>query len=120
MKTMGIQAIDFLKIDVEGMEHMVLKGSRERLKGVRCIQFEYGVFNITSRFLLRDFFTFLEPLGFTIGKIYPDHVEFFDYHFVRENFMGNNSLAVQKGDRELVALLEGSGARKVEKFETGK
>lgn len=102
----GIEKIDFLKVDVEGMELMVLKGFGEQLRKVRCIQFEYGIFNIASRILLLDFFDYLKRFDLVIGKIYPDHVEFLDYHFTRENFMGNNYLAIHKDDVELRRLLE--------------
>jgi FkbM family methyltransferase len=37
--------IDFLKIDVEGMELLVIKGFAEGLRKVKVIQFEYGIFN---------------------------------------------------------------------------
>lgn len=37
-----IKEIDFLKIDVEGMETKVLRGFGDMLKNVKCIQFEYG------------------------------------------------------------------------------
>jgi FkbM family methyltransferase len=39
----NISHIDFLKIDVEGMETKVLLGFGDFLKNVRYIQFEYGI-----------------------------------------------------------------------------
>ncbi len=102
------QRIDLLKIDTEGMELSVLKGFGEHLATVRLIQFEYGVFNISSRALLVDFFNLLTPLGFAIGKIFPHGVEFFDYHFSREDFRGNNYVAVKSSDVELQRALAGN------------
>lgn len=73
----GIETIDYLKIDVEGAEHRVLKGARALLKGgkISCMQFEYGAFSIESRFLLKDYFDLLAD-RFVIGKVFPDHVAF--------------------------------------------
>ncbi len=52
----GIGRVDFLKLDVEGAEHLVLQGLNEYLqKGrIRLVQFEYGLVNILTHFLLRD------------------------------------------------------------------
>ena len=54
-----IQNVDLLKIDVEGHELKVIKGFGDHIKNVRLIQFEYGVYNITSKDLLWDFFSYL-------------------------------------------------------------
>jgi len=104
----NIESIDYLKIDVEGMDLKVLKGFGEKLKSVKAIQFEYGIFNISSHDLLSDFFVFLEGLGFVIGKVYPTHVHFFKYHFEHEDFGGNNYVAVRDDEHELIDRLSGS------------
>ena len=101
----GVDSVDFLKIDVEGMDFKVLKGFEDLLGAVKIIQFEYGIFNIASRALLLDVFNLLEPRGFLIGKIYPKYVEFFDYHFSREDFGGHNYIAVKKEQHDLLAKL---------------
>ncbi len=107
MRACGIETVDFLKIDVEGMDLHVLKGFGELLRAVKVIQFEYGAFNIQSRALLKDFFDLLKPFGFKIGKVYPLGVEFFDYRFTRENFMGNNYVAVRQDGSGTAELLAG-------------
>ena len=60
----GIERIDFLKIDVEGAEHRVLKGLSKMIDGdgVACVQFEYGPFSLDTRFLLKDYFALLALL----------------------------------------------------------
>jgi hypothetical protein len=74
----AIDRIDFLKIDVEGAEYRVLNGFARGLadRRITVIQLEYGHINIFSHFLLLDFYRLLEPLGFALGKLYPDGVAF--------------------------------------------
>jgi FkbM family methyltransferase len=105
----GIERVDFLKLDVEGFEPNVLRGFARMLAAGRigAIQFEYGYGNIVSRFLLRDFYELLGPLGMRIGKIYPRGVEFRDYDLRAENFLGSNFLAVQASQDELIRALAG-------------
>ena len=93
---LGLQKIDFLKIDVEGAEHLVLKGFEEVLKlgKISAIQFEYGKGSINSKFLLKDYYEYLEPMGYKIGKIYPNYIDFKSYNWNDENFIGANYLAV--------------------------
>ena len=105
----SIENVDFLKIDVEGMDLKVLKGFGNKLQSVKAIQFEYGIFNIASHDLLSDFFVYLKSHGFVIGKVYPAHVYFFNYHFKYEDFGGNNFIAVRDSEAELIANLSGKG-----------
>ena len=105
-----ISTVNFLKIDVEGMDHHVLHGFGNQLNNVAVIQFEYGVFNIQSRTLLKDFYDLLVPFGFQIGKIYPRGVDFCPYRFTDENFMGNNFLAARPGS-PIFAQLAGAFKR---------
>lgn len=106
----GINIIDFLKVDVEGMDLKVLKGFEDKLKQVRIIQFEYGIFNISSHDLLSDFCDYLDTMGFVVGKIFPGYVDFFVYHFDKENFYGGNYLAVKRGEEEMIRRLSQRGA----------
>ena len=99
----GVGRVDFLKIDVEGAEHLVLQGLEESLrKGrIRFIQFEYGLVNILTHFLLRDFYELFRGYGYAVGKIYPDFVEFRDYDLRDEDFLGPNYLACRLDDKAL-------------------
>jgi len=103
----GITQIDFLKMDVEGMEDRVLRGFSELLerRAIRVIQFEYGRVNIESHFLLKDFYSLLTGYGFTVGKIYPDEVLFKDYVYTDEDFLGPNYLAVLRSETALIERL---------------
>jgi FkbM family methyltransferase len=91
----GIAKIDFLKIDTEGAEYAILLGFKRMLEGGRIdvIQFEYGLPNILSRKLVRDFHELLAPLGYRIGKLYPEKIEFRPWHPNAEERPGPNYVA---------------------------
>jgi FkbM family methyltransferase len=104
----GVERIDLLKIDVEGFEDRVLKGFEPMLQAgrVEVVQFEYGIPNITSHVLLADFSALFDELGYTVGKIYPLHVDFRAYdRTTDEDFRGPNFLAVKRTRGDLIARL---------------
>lgn len=109
MAEQGIDRIDLLKIDVEGAEHLVLQGLAGALAGGRIgvIQFEYGQANIVTRFLLRDFHLLLESHGYSVGKLYPNRVDFRRYRFEHEDFIGPNFVAVPSDAAGVKELLMG-------------
>jgi FkbM family methyltransferase len=104
--------IDFLKIDVEGMDHQVLQGFEELIQagGVDVVQFEYGQGNILSNFLLRDFYEFFTRRGYEVGKIFPNYVDFRAYAMTDEDFIGPNYLACRRDKPTYIQAL-GGGAR---------
>jgi len=57
----GVEVIDFLKIDVEGHEMSVLRGSGNMLQSgkIKVIQFEFGTGNISSKTFFKDFYDLL-------------------------------------------------------------
>jgi FkbM family methyltransferase len=103
----GIEEIFFLKIDTEGWDHNVLSGAQRMLSEgrVTVIQFEYGPWAISTRFLLKDFYNLLGAYGYVIGKIFPKAVEFGHYGTDLEDFRGLNYLAVRINETQLVAKL---------------
>ncbi len=105
----GISDVDFLKLDVEGAEHLVLQGLEATLRrqNVRFVQFEYGQKDIFTHFLLRDFYLLLAAYGYIVGKIFPDYVEFREYDLNDEDFIGSNFLAARVGDPALPRLHAG-------------
>ncbi len=75
----GLDHITLLKIDTEGHDHAVLRGA-QRLFGEQRIlitQFEYNHRWVYARSFLRDAFELLEPLGYRLGKLTPQGVEFY-------------------------------------------
>jgi FkbM family methyltransferase len=109
LATQAIRDVDFLKIDVEGAEHLVLRGFEQLLRErrVRFVQFEYGRVNILTRFLLKDFHDLFAQHQYVVGKIYPDYVDFRSYDLSQEDFLGPNYLACRAGD-PAQARLQGS------------
>lgn len=107
MRGSGVKRIDFLKIDVEGAEHLVLNGFGTAIDAgeIDVIQFEYGRVNIITHFLLRDFYEFFESRGYLVGKLCPDHVDFRAYTLEDEDFIGPNYVAVRKMRPEIVEAL---------------
>jgi FkbM family methyltransferase len=105
----GIERVDFLKIDVEGMEERVLRGFEGLFArgAIDVVQFEYGRASILNRFLLRDFHAFLRARGFLVGKIFPDHVAFKEYDFSDEDFLGPNYLACREERTDYFRALGG-------------
>lgn len=105
----GILRVDFLKVDVEGAENLVLEGFGSLLaKGaIRIIQFEYGFANGDSHFLMRDFFDFFLSYGYVLSKVRRNGFHFGDFSYEMNNFdSGPNYLAVAKTDRQVLDLLQ--------------
>ena len=100
----GIDAIDFLKIDVEGAELAVLRGLAGLLGrgAVTAVQFEYGAFAPQQRILLRDFYD-LFGKDYRVGRILPAGVAFADYSGLMETSSFSNFLALRKDALGLLA-----------------
>ena len=104
----GLLSIDFLKIDVEGAEHLVLKGFSSTLEQqkVRIIQFEYGYANGDGSFLMRDFYDFLGGFGYVIARVERGGLDFRDWRYPDNDFKsGPNYVAVLGHDTEVINLL---------------
>jgi FkbM family methyltransferase len=99
-----VKYIDFLKIDIEGMEYDALIGFLANLKSntIQAIQFEYGEFNIHSEKMLKHFYELLTE--YHIGKLYPNHIEFQGWHHDLENFKPANIVAINRQNKELIKL----------------
>jgi FkbM family methyltransferase len=98
VKSRLIDRIDFLKIDTEGHEGRVFKGFENTLREgkVKMLQFEYSFVCVLTKWMLIDSYKFLEPLGFKLGKLNKDHIEFHDYTLLHETFAGPEYVAVHE------------------------
>jgi FkbM family methyltransferase len=91
-----LEHITLVKIDTEGHDLAVLRGARELLTQHRIsfVQFEYNHRWIYGRWLLRDAFELLEPLGYRLGKLTPRGVEFYPgWDIDLETFVEGNYVA---------------------------
>jgi FkbM family methyltransferase len=92
----AIEHVLLLKIDTEGHEMAVLRGAARMLASgsIELIQFEYNHRWIASRHFLRDAFELLQPLGYRLGKITGEGIEFYDkWHYELETWYEGNYLA---------------------------
>ena len=110
IKENNIVSIDFLKLDIEGAEYDALLGFENAIKGgiIKLVQFEYGYINISTKKLLIDYYTFFEANGYIVGKVFPKNVEFRNYNFKYEDFIGPNFVAVKKTETTLINALRNS------------
>jgi FkbM family methyltransferase len=94
VRALGWPRVDFVKIDVEGMELEALKGFGPLLDAaaIGVIQFEFGVFALQQRILMRDF---CELLGgqYKFGRLQRNHIAFSDYDFRWESSEMSNFVA---------------------------
>lgn len=90
-----IQDIYFMKIDTEGHDFEVLKGFNNALnqKRIHIIQFEYNETSISARVFLKDYFDYLQPKQYKIGRVFPKKIEFTEYSTTLEDHRGSNWIA---------------------------
>ena len=94
-RTRGIDAIDFMKIDVEGHELSVLKGATAMLSHIAHIQFEFNEGNVLSRTFMRDFYELLRD--YQLFRLAPDRlIPMGPYASRHEIFQFQNIFAVRK------------------------
>ncbi|QDD00472.1 FkbM family methyltransferase [Candidatus Methylopumilus planktonicus] len=106
----NIQNIDFLKIDVEGAEHLVLEGFQNMLKkkSIKIIQFEYGYASGDAKFLMKDFFNLLNKYNYIVGPLKPNGVYFMNFEYPLNDFnSGPNYVAILKSEPELIKKVSG-------------
>ncbi len=94
-----IEAVDFMKLDIEGHELAALRGAKDSLesKRIKALAFEFGCGNMNSRTYFYDLWDFLRPYGYTIKRICPGGVllPIEEYSQELEHFRGvSNYLAL--------------------------
>lgn len=104
----SVDFIDWLKVDVEGAEHLVFSGFEKMLKkkAIRVIQFEYGFNNGDAGFLMRDFFELFSSYGYVLAKIRKRRIEFSGFHHTMNNFeSGPNYVGIRQDDQAALQAL---------------
>lgn len=107
--THGIEQIRLLKVDAEGHDLAILRGSKQMLerRAVDLVQFEYNSRWIDARIFLLDAFELLGNYGYRLGKITPRGIETYDQwnpeleKFVEGNYLG--FLPKLSGDLPLIS-----------------
>jgi FkbM family methyltransferase len=92
----SISKIDLLKIDVEGNDVNVLKGSKKLMESqsIKVIQIEYGGTYLDSRFLLKDIFT-LAKSNYKVYLILPKKLKLIKFYDPKlENYKYKNFVLV--------------------------
>ncbi len=103
-----VNKIDFLKIDVEGAEHLVLMGFSSLLakKAIRVIQFEYGYTNGDAKFLMRDFYALFDQYGYVVGRVEQGGVRIQPWSYSLNDFKsGPNFVAVHRDDADAIQAI---------------
>lgn len=95
----NIDKIDFLKIDAEGAEWVILQGAADLIaqNKITAIQFEYGGCYIDAKTKLEDIVYFLSKHDYLIFRIVPNgliHIAEWSPHL--ENFIISNYVAIKK------------------------
>jgi len=101
----GLQAIAFMKMDIEGHELAALRGAAGLLESgqIMSLSFEFGSSNLNSRTFFKDLWDMLVPLGYAIWRVLPGGhilpVEY--YHETLEHFRGvSNYIASRRAPVE--------------------
>jgi len=92
-----IEHINLLKIDTEGWEMNVLRGFEQMFSEHRIdvAQFEYGYLNGENHTVARDFWQFLEPMGYTVGRLHKNGIDLSGFRYPYNNFTsGPNFVAL--------------------------
>ena len=97
LDSLGIQKLDFLKVDAEGHDFEVLLGFAKSLESGRIdvVQFEYNYFTLLAGRSLRDFFILLTAHGFDLFRLLPNGLEASTYDQSIEDFRQSNWVAIR-------------------------
>ena len=109
-----IDHIDFIKIDVEGAEYLVLQGLIPLLKEqkITVIQFEYGYTSGDLHFLMKDFYDFFASYGYSVGPLKFTGVLFGEFNEYLNSFRsGPNFVAVLSHRQDIMDAIRGTPIR---------
>jgi FkbM family methyltransferase len=89
----GIDHIDFLKIDTEGWEWIVLDGFKRMLseKRIDVVQFEYGYLTADQHVSMKDFWRLFGSYGYAVGPLSKDGIAFREFTYWDNTFRENSN-----------------------------
>jgi FkbM family methyltransferase len=101
----GIQTVDFIKIDVEGAEPLVLRGLEKTIEGKRVsvVQIEHG----HSEWQLKDYGRFFSDRGFVFGKVFPRYCDFSRNYSEFRQAVVSNYVAIRADRLDLLEAAAG-------------
>lgn len=105
-----IDAVDFVKSDVEGFDLSVIRGARPLLEEGRIgvFQFEYNHRWISTRTYLRDVFELVEGLQYRVCKVVPEGIDGYEsWHAELEAYFEVNYLLVREDLMESLSVRRG-------------
>lgn len=100
-----ITHVDLLKVDAEGHDYHVLVGARSLLEkgAIDVLQFEYNHRWIGARRYLKDVFDLVVPLGYHVGKVTPEGIEWYPkWEPQLETLIEANYVAARQGPWQLM------------------
>jgi FkbM family methyltransferase len=105
IESMGIDHIDFIKIDTEGYEFEVIDSLGRYLDPtfIDFVQFEYGGTSLDAGVSLRKFFTRFEASGFVVAKIMRSGLMVRPYGEWMDDFRYANFVAISGQKMPLVS-----------------
>ena len=90
-----LQSIDYVKIDTEGNEFLVLQGFGNNLKKCKLIQFEFGLGTLYAKNYFIDFWNFFKNNNFSLYIITPSGPKIIkSYSYIYEHFDAINFIAL--------------------------
>lgn len=98
-KDHAIDKIDFLKIDAEGAEWVILQGASDLVREgkIKAIQFEYGGCYLDANSTLEDIFHFFTSSGYVLFRIVPNGlIQISEWSQHLENYVISNYVAVKE------------------------
>jgi FkbM family methyltransferase len=108
----GIDHVRVVKVDTEGHDLNVLRGFAGALGAghIDVVQFEHNEWAVPAGVHLADFYDLLEPLGYDIGRLFPDFVQFRSWRPAYEREAAGNHVAVRRSQVALRAQAAGAAA----------
>ncbi len=95
-----IDHVNFLKIDTEGFDALVIIGALESIESgkIDLIQFEYNWRWLLNSQSLRNVFQVIHGLPYQLGKLVGKEILLFEeWHFEMDRFFENNYVLIRRG-----------------------